>query len=176
MSNDENKLYKFSKDYIIPIFIGLSIALILKFFVFELAEVKGASMNPTYENGNLLLVEKITKWTSNYNRYDIVTFDSDDKQAPIYIKRIIGLPKDHVVIKDNKIYVNNAEINESYLPKNTITTGDIDLEVPEKEFFVLGDNRTQSKDSRIIGTIKQSQIRGVVFSILPQFIKFLKIN
>lgn len=164
------------KEYIKPLLIGLGIALIIKLFVFELAEVKGTSMYPTYNDGNLLFVQKIIKITDGYKRGDIVIFDSHDADAPIYVKRVIGLPKDHIVIKDNKVMINNNVVNETYLPQGTDTVGDIDIVVPDNELFVMGDNRMHSKDSRMIGTINEKQVRGEVVCRINPLIKLFKVN
>lgn len=94
--------------------------------------------------------------------------DENNKNKKI-VKRIIGLPNDHVVIKDGYVYVNDKKLDEEYLD-NFYTMGNIDIIVPNDEIFVLGDNRSNSRDSRdsSIGTIEISDIIGkVAIRILP---------
>lgn len=141
------------------IFISLIIGICIRMFLFEVVQVDGLSMYPTYSNEQHL---GILKNFYDIEHGDIVIFNSHDSQDNVYVKRVIGLPNDHLQIKDNRIYINDKIIKEDYLSKFVVTEGDIDITIPENEYFVLGDNRTQSKDSRIIGTIKKEDIKGEV--------------
>ena len=143
----------------IIIFISLIIGISIRMFLFEVVQVDGLSMYPTYSNEQHL---GIIKNFYSIEHGDIVIFNSHDSQDNVYVKRVIGLPNDHLQIKDNRIYINDKIIKEDYLSKFVVTEGDIDITIPENEYFVLGDNRTQSKDSRIIGTIKKEDIKGEV--------------
>lgn len=136
------------------------IVVILKFFFIDLAIVKGNSMLPTFENHNLLLYTKINK---KYNRFDVVIITIDNKK---YIKRIIGLPGENISYMDNILYI---DYNKTYDPYNFKTTDDFDLsgvtgysEIPDSCYFVLGDNRENSYDSRSYGVICEEAINGGV--------------
>lgn len=153
-----NKLEKILKFWT-PIIISIMICIFLKTMVFTLVSVDGKSMYPTYSGNEILFVTKLDK---TYTKGDIVIFDSFDEQNREYIKRVIGCPNDHLTINNGYVYVNNEKIQEDYLEKKGTTSGNIDLIVPEGEYFVLGDNRRNSSDSRILGTIKKENIKGKV--------------
>lgn len=153
----KNKM-KLSTTIFITI-ISLIIGILIRFFVFEIVKVDGLSMYPTFNNRQYLA---ILKCFPSVNRTDIVIFKSHDQSDSIYVKRVIGLPNEHLQIKNNEILINNKELKEDYLPDYISTIGDIDVIIPDGEYFVLGDNRGQSKDSRIIGTIKEEDILGKV--------------
>ncbi len=136
----------------------------LRLFVFFPAAVDGHSMDPTLATGDrgIVLMHKKPK------RFDIVTLDSHDSEEKIYIKRVIGLPGDHLVFQDGKLFVNDKEYQEPYLDKKLVfdemgetLTGNFEVKVPKDAYFVLGDNRGNSNDSRSIGPIKKKDIDGV---------------
>ncbi|OTN75104.1 signal peptidase I [Enterococcus sp. 8G7_MSG3316] len=120
-------------------------------------------MQPTLNSGNRAFALKIS---SNLSRGDIIIFEYDQK---IYVKRIIGTPGDKLVFTNNEIKINNKLLEEEYLityPENTDFLNDkesIELEVPQKSFFVLGDNRLNSIDSREFGVISEDRIVGKIF-------------
>lgn len=158
-------------------FAGLVLALfLLREFVFTPVVVKGHSMDPTLADGERVIALKNTK----VNRFDIVTFPAPDDPKKNYIKRVIGLPGETVEVKDDVLYIDGKEINEPYLDefKSQLTDGepltyDFTLEqvtgqktVPEGEYFVMGDNRRNSKDGRMIGFIEKKDISGDVKFVL----------
>lgn len=130
--------------------------------------VTGPSMQPTFYDGDRL----ITYRRGEVKRGDIVVLAAPDEPGSLYIKRVIGVPGDTVHAKDDHLYVNGKKLSEPYLEEyNTGTdfTEDFSLEglfgrktVPADSYFVMGDNRPVSKDSRKIGFIKKSAINGVV--------------
>lgn len=144
----------------------------LRQFVFTPVVVKGDSMDPTLIDGERVIALKNTE----VKRFDIVTFPAPDDEGKNYIKRVIGLPGDTVEYKNDKLYINDKEYDEPYLNEfkgelddDQPLTYDFNLEelfgsktVPEGELFVLGDNRRISKDSRIIGMIKEKDIMADV--------------
>ncbi|MDU5335419.1 signal peptidase I [Enterococcus sp.] len=144
----------------------------LRQFVFTPVVVKGDSMDPTLIDGERVIALKNTK----VKRFDIVTFPAPDDEGKNYIKRVIGLPGDTVEYKNDKLYINDKEYDEPYLKEfkgklddDQPLTYDFNLEelfgsktVPEGQLFVLGDNRRISKDSRIIGMIKEKDIMADV--------------
>jgi len=144
---------------IIPILI-IAVVLITKTCIIDIAIVKGDSMNPTLKNNDLLLYSKIN---NNYSRFDIVIMKIDNKY---YIKRIIGLPGETIEYKDDKLLVNKEIVDE---PFNTTKTSDFTLNqicsyeiIPENKYFVLGDNRENSYDSRNYGLVDASNIKGKI--------------
>ncbi|MGX7199381.1 signal peptidase I [Enterococcus nangangensis] len=136
----------------------------LRLFVFFPAAVDGRSMAPTLATSDRGIVLQL----KTPDRFDIVTLDSHDAEEKIYIKRVIGLPGDHVVYQDGVLTINDKMYEEPFLDPQlafnedgTSATGDWDLEVPADSYWVLGDNRGNSKDSRAIGFIKKKDIDGV---------------
>ncbi|WP_288226771.1 signal peptidase I [uncultured Enterococcus sp.] len=144
----------------------------LRHFVFTPVVVKGDSMDPTLADGERVIALKNTE----IKRFDIVTFPAPDDEGKNYIKRVIGLPGDTIEYKDDQLYINGKKTDEPYLDeyKGDLTdsqplTYDFTLKdlygsekIPEGELFVLGDNRRISKDSRIIGMIKEKNIMADV--------------
>lgn len=158
-------------------FAGLVLALfLLREFVFTPVVVKGHSMDPTLADGERVIALKNTK----IDRFDIVTFPAPDDPKKNYIKRVIGLPGETVEVKGDVLYIDGKEVNEPYLDdfKQELTDGepltyDFTLEqvtgkktVPEGEYFVMGDNRRNSKDGRMIGFIDKKNISGDVKFVL----------
>lgn len=156
------------KEWLIAIVIALAIAFVIKGFVFDLIQVSGTSMVPTLHNGDRVAVEKLSLYTNNIKRDQIVILDSGDKEHTIYIKRVIGLPGENLEIKNGFVYINGKKLNEPYLKPGTFTSGDIKITVPENTVFVLGDNREVSEDSRYIGPIPLNRLKGhAIFRLYP---------
>ena len=133
-------------------------------FVGQRTQVSGESMENTLDNGDQLIVDKITYRFQDPERFDIIVFPFHYKENTYYIKRIIGLPGETVQIADGTIYINGEVLEESYgrevmqdpgIAAEPITLG-------EDEYFVLGDNRNQSSDSRdpSVGLIHRDEIIG----------------
>lgn len=153
-----------------PILIAVIIAVVCRQFLIAPITVKGESMEPTYVNDNKVLVSKL----SRIERFDIIVFDAPDSDEK-YIKRVIGLPGDHVAMKDDTLYINGKAYDEPYLDakKENLLEGhftyDFTLEeltdektVPANSYFVLGDNRLESSDSREYGFISKKAVNGEV--------------
>ena len=146
-----------------PYIIIVIVVLLVKHFLVAPVRVVGPSMEHTLLNGDIMILDKISYRFSEIKRFDIVVIDSE---SSLIIKRIIGIPGDYIKYKDNKLYINDEYYKEDYLDGDTIT-GDFSLKeitkkdkIPEGYYFVLGDNREESKDSRMIGLIKKEQIQG----------------
>lgn len=148
--------------------------ILIRTYIITPVIVSGDSMVPNLRNGELLLVRKIGYDGSSIERSDIVVIEyinSDGKKEEI-IKRIIGLPGEHISYKNNNLYVNDEIYEEEYSFRDTI---DFNLEevctcssIPKDKYLVLGDNRPVSKDSRSIGLIDEDDIIGkAVFRIWP---------
>lgn len=166
-----NKLVKEIKEYTISIIAALFIALLFHNYVFARATVEGPSMQPTLHNKDILFLEKISTETSNVKRGQIVVFDSKDAEGNYYIKRVIGIAGDVVEIKNGHVYLNGNVLDENYLSANDITESlstKSKYTVPSGCVFVLGDNRTNSIDSRILGPINLKDLKGhAVIRVFP---------
>lgn len=166
-----NQLVKEIKEYAISIIAALFIALIFHSYVFARATVEGPSMQPTLHNKDILFLEKISTETSNVKRGQIVVFDSKNENEDYYIKRVIGVAGDVVEIKNGHVYLNGNVLNENYLSANNITeplSTQSKYTVPSGCIFVLGDNRTNSTDSRILGPINLKDLKGhAVIRVFP---------
>ena len=145
------------------------------FFLGRPFTVSGASMYPTLHNGDRMVLSKV----GDIHRFDVVILKVPDENVE-YIKRVIGMPGDTVEMKSGVLYINGKKVDQPFinteaLVKQTVFMDDFTLEsltgeskVPEGKYFVLGDNRGVSKDSRMIGFIDRSAIEGkAVFTIWP---------
>ncbi|WP_455224814.1 signal peptidase I [Granulicatella sp.] len=137
--------------------------------------VSGASMYPTLHNGDRMILSKI----GDINRFDVVVLKAPDENVE-YIKRVIGMPGDTLEMKQGVLYINGKKfeqpfINTEVLQKQTVFIDDFTLQsligetkIPEGKYFVMGDNRGVSRDSRMIGLIDRKAIEGkAVFTIWP---------
>ncbi len=134
--------------------------------------VQGASMEPNFHNGNYLVVDIISYKFGSPERGDVVVFHYPGNRSLYYIKRVIGLPGDRVTLLEGKILINGEAIKEEYLPSyietDAFTSSDFQLE--DGQYFVLGDNRSASFDSRSWGPLEKSDIVGVVkLRVWPPF-------
>jgi len=140
----------------------------IRLFIFQPFFVKGQSMEPNFENGDYLIVDELSYRFKDPQRGEVVVFKYPNDISQRYIKRIIGLPGETIEIKDGKIEVFNQQSEKvlketSYLPQGTFTSGDMSIILKEGEYFVLGDNRFASADSRRWGPLPQKDIIGRVF-------------
>lgn len=148
----------------IKFIIVIIILLFVMVYVVSITQVVGNSMDPTLKNQEVLILNKAKYRFFDVKRGDIISFTYEDTKY--LIKRVIGLPGDKIKIKDNQLYINGKIYDEPYL-KN-VETEDFDIatlgttEVPEEKYFVLGDNRGNSLDSRKIGFVDQEDIIGEV--------------
>lgn len=153
---------KIWNDFIVPCIVGMLVGLTVNLFV-GFTSVSGMSMYPTLNHKDFLYMSKISK--DNATNGDIIVFDTTPEEMffnkVYYIKRLIAKEGDHVVIKDGKVKVNNVELIEDYTD-GSVTEGDVDVVVPQGKYFVLGDNRDGSTDSRVFGLVSQENVVGVV--------------
>jgi len=150
------------------VFIG-SLFIVVYLFVMQPNQVKGASMDPTFNSGDYIFTSKISSKFRAYERGDVVVFKSPKNPDIEYIKRIVGLPGDKIMIKDSEVYVNDIQLTENYISAKTnlweggFSKNGEEIIVPEEELFVMGDNRPRSSDSREFGPISASSVIGLVF-------------
>ena len=151
---------KIIKD-LIPYLIIIVSIIFIRAFIVTPVKVDGTSMYPTLTNNEILLLNKIDK---SYNRFDVIVFKYNNTKL---VKRIIGIPGDTIEYKDNKLYINGKYIKENFKHKDT-SDFTYSTVIPENSYYVLGDNRVNSLDSRIIGLVEKEKIEGTVnLSILP---------
>lgn len=152
------RIKSFLKE-LIPYIIIILVVVIIRMFIVTPVRVDGPSMNPTLEDKQLLILSKYQK---KYERFDIIVFNHHGEKL---VKRIIGLPGDKVEYKNNLLYINGEMMEESF---EHIVTSDFKLSdigydiIPDDMYFVVGDNRKNSLDSRYIGLISKEDIEGVV--------------
>ncbi|MEN8076337.1 signal peptidase I [Clostridioides difficile] len=161
-------------DWIIPIIIAIILAfLINKFLVFQI-QIPSESMMPTLNIGDRLFASRIYK-EDNLHRGDLVIFYSNERNE-LMIKRLIGLPNDNIVIDNGTITINNETINEDYVKNQDYFTGE--YIVPEGKYFFLGDNRSDSLDSRywVNKYIDFEDIKGKAFIKVYPFDDFGFVN
>ena len=139
-------------------------ALLIVTFVAQRTEVIGESMCDTLQNGDNLIVDKLTYRFTDPKRYDIIVFPSPDEPGKNYIKRIIGLPGETVQIIDGEVYINGELLGENYGKEVMMYYGTAEepITLGENEYFEIGDNRNNSKDSRyeVVGNISRDVIIG----------------
>jgi signal peptidase I len=160
-------LFSFLGDMAKVIILSLIIILPIRYFIAQPFFVRGASMEPVYDNGDYLLVDEVSYRFSDPERGEVVIFRFPGDSSQFYIKRIIGLPGEQIAIGNGVITVTNSEhpegfvLREDYLTKDT--AGEVSIRLGENEFFVLGDNRDASYDSRAWGVLPRSNIVGRAF-------------
>jgi signal peptidase I len=179
----DEKAYKIADytDFIITLLMVIIAVFALRMFIFEPIRVDGQSMEDTLLDRENMLVEKVSYWFSEPKRGDIVICyfpyspfidDPDDT----YVKRVIGLPGETISIKDGKVYINGEELDESPYWEGYIKRDFEDYTIPEGEVFVMGDNRNNSGDSRIVGSIPIKRIVGRVLGVISPIKRIREVN
>ena len=158
MSDNVKEIIKTILSYILIVFI----VIVIRIFFVDPVRVDGRSMNTTLENGEVMLLNKIVYKRHDIQRFDIVVIKEQNK---LIIKRVIGLPGETVKYKENKLYINDKEVEDPYPSTQTedFSIEDVGhVKVPGDTYFVMGDNRNDSLDSRYpqVGVINKSQILG----------------
>lgn len=145
------------------VFISFLIVLPIRAFIVQPFIVRGPSMEPTYHENEYLIVNEIGYTFSDPKQFDVIVFRFPKRPSQFFIKRIIGVPGQEVIIKQGKVFVDGQEIAEPYLPEGTLTAQDTIIKLDKEEYFVLGDNRAQSSDSRLWGVLPRNHIVGKVW-------------
>lgn len=151
---------------LLPYVIIILVVVLIRTFIMTPVQVDGASMYPTLEDKEILILKK---YDHSFKRFDVIVFDYKGSRL---IKRIVGLPGETIEYKNNKLYVDGEQVAENF--DRNADTEDFKLEdigydvIPEGKYFVMGDNRTNSTDSRIISLVDEGQIKGSTnLSIFP---------
>lgn len=161
--------FTFSCDIIKVAAIALILAGLVRYFLVQPFFVEGASMEPNFENGEYLLIDEISYYFKPAERGEVIVFHYPLDTSKYYIKRVVGLPGETVEIINGKIAIYNDSnpdgffIDENYLSREGITAGNIKKKLAHSEYFVLGDNRLASSDSRQWGALPKSDIVGRVW-------------
>lgn len=174
------KLFAFIWEIAKIVIIALVIVVPIRYFLFQPFLVKGQSMEPAFENGDYLIVDEISYRFRDPQRGEVIVFKYPQNPSQRYIKRIIGLPGETIEIKDGKVSIYQENSNplvldeSSYLPSWAETQGNVRISLNENEYFVLGDNRAFSSDSRSWGGVSRDYLIGRVWVRLfpaPAFAK-----
>lgn len=164
----------FILDFIQSIVLALAVFVLLYLFVAQPNEVKGSSMVPNFVDKEFLLTEKLSYQFGTPKRGDVVIFKAPASEPCAaeeceYIKRIIGLPGDKVMVKDGQVFLNGELLNQTFLPQGVISDPGqyaqegIEQTVPAGQYLCFGDNRQHSRDGREFGPIKKDLIVGKAF-------------
>ena len=169
----KEKIIKLLKD-IFPYVLIIILVVLIRTFIVTPAQVDGSSMNPTLSDNNLVILNKLDYRLNDIKRFDVVVVDIKTEKI---IKRVIGLPGDTVSYKNKTLYINGKKVEENFTHTNDtrdFKLGDIGYQkIPGDKYFVVGDNRNNSMDSRIIGLVDRAQILG---SVSFRFFPFNKIG
>ncbi len=149
--------------------ISLAIILPVRYFLVQPFYVKGASMEPNFYDHEYLIIDELSYRLRDPVRGEIIVFRYPNDPRQFFIKRVIGLPGETVQFDNGKIIIKNAEypkgfvLNESYLPSGLVTTAGTEVALGRDKYYLLGDNRTSSLDSRYFGALGRSYVIGRVW-------------
>lgn len=152
----------------IAVLAGLTIVLV-RYFLFKPFYVKGESMEPSFLDHEYLIIDEITYRFNEPARGDVIVFKYPENPKEYFLKRIIGLPGERVKITAGQVFVYNTEhpegwaVNESYIPKDIYTAGEKIVTLGPDQYYVMGDNRANSFDSRRFGPVDRNLIVGRVW-------------
>jgi len=166
------KVLDFFIELLKTVILALAIVLPIRFFLFQPFIVKGQSMEPNFENGDYLIIDEITYRFREPKRGEVIVFKFPKNERQRFIKRIVGLPGETIEISQGKIKIENEKgsfyLDESKYLSENYTVGEFKISLGKDEYFVLGDNRFHSLDSRAFGPIHKRQIIGrVILRLWP---------
>jgi len=154
-------------EWVVAAGLAFLVYLFLSNFVYATAEVSGPSMNPTLHHGDRVIINKLIYIFGEPKKGDIIAFPYPANPMDKHVKRIIGSPGDLVEVRDNKFYINGEMLADEPSVEELVTIGDVTypISVGEDEYFVLGDNRNNSKDSRSssVGLVQRENIIGKIW-------------
>lgn len=159
----------FAWDFFKVFAIAALIIVPVRWFLFQPFVVTGPSMKPNFQDGDYLIIDELSYHLREPVRGEVVVLRYPNDPSQFFIKRVIALPGERIVIRENRVEIFNAEhqnglvLDEPYLPKDNVTFGSVDLTLGESEYYVLGDNRLSSSDSRVWGKLPRRDIIGRVY-------------
>lgn len=166
---DRAEVLAFFWEIVKIVAVALAIIIPVRYYLFQPFFVKGASMEPAFHDGDYVLIDELSYRFRELDRGEVIIFRAPKDLSQFYIKRVIGLPGEEVQIKNNKVTIFNKEnpkgfiLDESnYLDTAIPTQGDLKEKLGDQEYFVLGDNRLHSSDSRYWGLVNKKLITGRV--------------
>jgi signal peptidase I len=165
-SSENDSVWSSVLEWMKVIIIALAIALPVRWFIAEPFIVNGASMDPTFATGQFLIVDRLTYDFKKPQRGDVIIFEYPNDPSTYYIKRIIGLPGETINIKDGKVTIINKDnpngitLDEPYLSPEHLSRDTSSTTLTSTQYFVMGDNRAQSSDSRYWGPLESHFIIG----------------
>lgn len=162
---EKNKKKNYFRE-LLPYFIIILVVIFIKVFIVSPIRVNGESMDSTLHDGDIMLLDEVSYRFSDIQRFDIVVIHREDEYL---IKRVIGLPGEKIKYVDGKLYVNGKYVKEDFKHKKT---NDFSAIIDEENYFVMGDNRTNSTDSRSFGTVSRDQILGKTSLTIFPFSRF----
>lgn len=171
MPKKTNSFLHFIFDLVQSFVIALVIFIVVYNFIAQPHRVRGDSMLPNFHDDEYLLTEKLSYQFGEPKRGDVVVLHYPENPAVDFIKRIIALPGETILVRNGSIFINGQELTEPYLPNSLPTTGSSKIQegkefvIPENEYVVMGDNRTKSSDSRTWGTVPENMIIGKAFFV-----------
>ncbi|KKW21888.1 MAG: Signal peptidase I [Parcubacteria group bacterium GW2011_GWB1_52_7] len=163
-----NRVIREAWEFLRILLVALAIVIPVRYFIAQPFIVKGASMEPAYEERDYLVIDELSYYFREPARGEVVVFRFPLDPSEYFIKRVIGLPGETVMIEDGKVLVDSGEasgsrqLEERYLEDGLETSGRITQALGLDEYFVLGDNRTYSLDSRRFGVLPRKNITGRV--------------
>jgi signal peptidase I len=168
------KIIEFLMDILETVVFMSSILIVTVVYIIQPQQVVGASMQHSFEDSDRILASKIAYKFEEPKRHDVIVFKAPRNKDVNYIKRVIGVPGDRIMINDNQVYVNGIRQDEPYISSKTIlypgwyVRDGLEITIPENYVFAMGDNRSQSSDCREFGPVPMDDIVGkVVFRLFP---------
>jgi len=155
------------RDWLILVGVALVVAVVVRQFVFQLFYIPSGSMEPRLEIGDQVFVNKLAYDVGDPQRGDLVVFTRPPSWSDVpvedLVKRVVGLPGETIEGRDGHVYIDGHPLSEAYLPKGTSTSSFGPLTVPQHEYFMMGDNRSGSNDSRMHTAVDRDEFVGKVF-------------
>lgn len=162
---EDNKSIKGALIGLMPYVVIIIVVVLIRTFLVTPIRVNGTSMNDTLSHGDTMILNKIDVKLNDIERFDIVVIETGDTYL---IKRVIGMPGETIEYKEGKLYINDKEMKDPYY-KNENTDDFESVKIPKDHYYVMGDNRSDSIDSRIIGPVNIDNITGTTKLIIFPF-------